>query len=93
MILKAFSIRDQKAEVFNTPFFQKTHGEAERSFRAAVMDEKTQLNKYPEDFNLYYVGQYDDNTGVFEAKDAPEHVLGAIQCHASNKPKIVNDEG
>lgn len=80
MILKMFSIRDAKAEVFNTPFFQSTHGEAERSFRTAVMDEKTQLSKYPEDFDLYYLGEYDNNTGQFTPLDTPQHVLKAITC-------------
>lgn len=91
MILKAFSIRDQKAEIFHPPFYHKTHGEAERSFRTAVMDEKTQLNKYPEDFVLYSVGEYDDNTGVFKSKDTPEPVLRADSCIAV-KPKLISDD-
>lgn len=78
MQLLAFSIRDSKAEVFYTPFFSKTHGEAERNFRQAVNDEKTTLNKYPEDFDLYYLGKYDDNTGKLESLDTPSHVIKAV---------------
>lgn len=80
MQLKVFSIRDAKAEVFNTPWFKGTHGEAERDFRAAVNDQQTSLNKFPEDFDLYYLGDYDDHTGVFQSLDTPQHLLKAISC-------------
>lgn len=79
MILKVYSIRDQKGEIFNTPFFKKTHGEAERDFRSLVGDEKSFVNKYPEDFDLYYLGQYDDNTGKFDPIDTPQHIVKAVQ--------------
>lgn len=80
MILKIFSIRDSKAEVYNAPFFQKTHGEAERNFRTLVNDEKSAIHNYPEDYDLYYIGEYDDNSGTMSTKDTPEHVIKAIQC-------------
>lgn len=80
MIYKAFSIRDQKSETFNPPFFQVTHGEAERNFRAAVADPKTTFNQFPEDFDLYYLGEYDTDKGVFRCMDTPQHVMKAISC-------------
>lgn len=78
MVLKVYSIRDAKAEVFNTPFYQKTHGEAERSFQQLVNDEKSTVHKFSEDFDLYYLGQYDDQTGKFESLDTPQHMQKAI---------------
>lgn len=85
MILKAFSIRDQKSEVYNSPFFKSTHGEAERDFRSACNDEKTMIAKYPEDFDLYYIGEYDDNKGQFKPIDTPQHILKAIACIAKKQ--------
>lgn len=85
MQLKIFSIRDSKSEVFNTPFYKKTHGEAERDFRSVVNDEKSTLNKYPEDFDLYYIGEYDDNKGLITPLDTPQHVVKAVLC--LNKPQ------
>lgn len=78
MNLKVYTIRDSKAEVFNTPFFQKSHGEAERSFRELINDEKSMVSKYPEDYDLYYLGQYDDQTGTIEALDTPQHMQKAV---------------
>lgn len=78
MVLKVYSIRDAKAEVFNTPFYQKTHGEAERAFQQLVNDDKSTVNKFAEDFDLYFLGEYDDNSGTFKGLDTPQHMHKAI---------------
>jgi hypothetical protein len=78
MILKVFSIRDAKAEVYNTPFYKPEFGEAERDFRTAVNDEKTLFNRYPEDFDLYYLGEYNDKDGKVNWEDTPKHMLKAV---------------
>lgn len=80
MIRKAFSIRDSKSEIFHLPYFCATPGEAERNFRQVVNDPQGQINKFPEDYDLYYIGQYDDNTGKFAPLDTPEHIIKAINC-------------
>lgn len=80
MILKAFAIHDQKSKAFHTPFFKHTHGEAERDFKTAVNDtsSSSMLSKYPEDFDLYHVGEYDDQTGLFTALPTPAVVTKAV---------------
>lgn len=78
MLMKAYTIRDSKAETYGLPFFQATHGMAERSFRELVNDPQSKVNKFPEDFDLYYIGEYDDQTGKFEALETPEHQLKAV---------------
>lgn len=88
MELKAFSIRDQKSEVFNTPFFQKTHGEAERSFRELVTDQKSMVHKYPEDYDLYFIGTYNDQTGLIKPLDTPQHMLKAVQIKTQQTPNV-----
>lgn len=79
MVLKAYSIRDAKAEIFHPPFYKHTHGEAERDFRTLTNDGKSNVNKFPEDYDLYYIGDYDDNTGKFHPTDTPQHQLKAVQ--------------
>lgn len=80
MILKIFSIRDTKAESYGVPFFQPTEGEAERSFRTAVNDPKSKLSLYPEDFDLFYLGVYDDATGKATWEKTPQHRIKALAC-------------
>ena len=78
MVLKIYSIRDSKGEVYNAPFYQKTHGEAERNFRSLANDEKSTIFQYPEDFDLWYLGEFDDNKGEFKPLDTPQHMLKAV---------------
>lgn len=85
MKLKIYSIRDSKAEIFNTPFYQKTHGEAERNFRSLVNDDKSQVHKYPEDYALWYLGEYDDQTAKFDTLSQPQHMINAIDAIMLNK--------
>lgn len=78
MNLKMFSIRDSKAEVFNQPWFAKTHGEAERNFTQLAKDPKSFVSQFPDDFDLYFVGEYNDQTGEVLPLDTPHHLLKAI---------------
>lgn len=78
MVLKAFTIRDAKGEVFHPPFFKRHHGEAERDFTALVRDPKSQMHQFPEDYDLYFVGEYDDQTGVFKSLETPQHMMKAV---------------
>lgn len=82
MLLKIFTIRDSKGEFYGQPFFQKSHGEAERSFRTLTTDGKSTVNQYPEDFDLYYLGEYDDQSGKFKTLDTPQHMIKAVACKA-----------
>jgi hypothetical protein len=89
-MLKIFSIRDAKTEVFNTPWFQRTHGEAERNFRKLVSDPKSNVHAYPEDYDLYYLGEYSETEGKFKTLDTPQHVCKAIQYAKEEGPSLTN---
>lgn len=79
MRLKLYAYRDSKIETFTDPFLQHTPGEAERTFRDTVSNPKSKLNQHPEDFSLYYLGEYETNTGIITPLKAPEHIMQAIQ--------------
>lgn len=83
MTLRVYSIRDAKAEVFNQPWFAKTHGEAERNFMQLARDEKSMVGQFPEDYDLYFIGTYCEQTGVIESLDTPQHILKAVSVKAS----------
>lgn len=75
--MKVFSIRDVKAEGFNTPFFQQTFGLAERAFKEAANDTNSQIHKNKQDFSLYCVGEFEHTTGVITPVNPPQHVCDA----------------
>lgn len=80
MQLKIFSIRDTKTEIYNRPFYCLTNGEAERNFRDIANDDKSKISQHPEDYDLYYLGEFDDNSGKGNWLDTPLHIVKAVNC-------------
>lgn len=90
MELRVYSIRDSKAEIFNQPFFQKTDAEAQRSFAQLIRDPKSTINQFPEDYDLYFLGTYDDQTGVIKSMDTPQHMLKAIAAKPRESASVTH---
>lgn len=60
------AIRDQKANNFTQPFTAPSIGIALRSWGDQINDPKNaELDqaRHPEDFAMWHIGEYDDNTG------------------------------
>jgi len=74
--MKLFAVRDKKAQYFLKPFFARNEGEASRSFVDACHDTQTPLAHHPEDYDLYLIGGFDDETGSL--KPADEHPEAAL---------------
>lgn len=81
--MKIFSIRDQKAEAFENIFLQNTNGQAERYFTSLVNDPKTLIAMYPADYDLYFIGDYDQQTGKIKPCETPQHLISAVQLKGS----------
>lgn len=77
-----FSVFDSKLAVYNTPFFMQREQAAIRSFTDAVNDPQTTLNKHPEDYTLFHIGDFDDDTGEL----IPVHPRGLITASAVVRP-------
>lgn len=67
------SVQDRASGVFNRPFFVPHRNIAVRDFTDEVnrVAADNQLNKHPDDFDLYLLGQFDDNTGTFTSEGSP----------------------
>lgn len=63
MISKVFSIFDTKGEAFCLPFYKQTKGLAIRDFTDAIKDPQSPYSKYPSEFIMYEIGEYDDSSG------------------------------
>lgn len=96
MELKIFTVHDSKVGAYLQPFFMRSRGEAIRAFITVVNDRQSQFYSHPEDYTLFEVGTYDDQTGRVEAHHVLEPLGLAKQYHhgydnaASN---IKNPEG
>lgn len=94
MIHRVFTIYDCKAEMYLQPFCFKTVGQASRAFEESCNDINHQFNKHPEDYTLFELGTYDDNTAAFEIGATPNALGKAIEYvkHADTI-KLIPDNG
>jgi len=61
-----YAVKDIKIGSFLKPFICEGNVQAERIFQSAVNDDKTQLHQYPEDFQLWLIAQFDDESGQYK---------------------------
>lgn len=64
MKLKIYSVFDVKTDMFMTPFFMSTNGQAMRAFSDLASDKNTTVGRHPEDYKLLCIGLFDDEQGV-----------------------------
>lgn len=72
------SIRDRAADAFGRPAFVPSQGTAIRSFQDEVnrQDANNEMNRHPDDFDLYILGHFDDQTGHFDAHEPRQIAIG-----------------
>lgn len=62
---KVYSVFDIKAGTYSAPHPCVSRGVAMRSFETEVNNPASMLNKYPKDFVLYEIAEFDDCTGAY----------------------------
>lgn len=90
MKLKVYAVYDSKVQTYDKPIFMRSRGEAVRSWDTVANDPSTQFFKYPEDYSLMEIAEYDDETGTFENAKVPQN-LGLAS--AFRKPTAIHTEG
>lgn len=74
MILKVFAVYDEKAEIFAQPFFMANKGTALRAMSNVFAKPEHEFTKFPQDYTIYELGEYDDSNGRMLPYDKPQHV-------------------
>lgn len=69
--LMVYSIHDQAADAYITPFFLPNDDLAKRAFYQCVQDENHQFHKSPQDFCLFKIGEFELITGALEPLKTP----------------------
>jgi len=69
-----YAVKDLAVQAFGDCFLTRAPGEAMRSFQDEVnrTDGKSAVAQHPEDYELYKIGTYDDQTGKLHALEHPE---------------------
>ena len=82
MILKVFTVYDDKAEAYTAPFFVPTAGMAVRTFRDCANSESHHFGQNPADYTLFYIGEFDDATAEFIAAETNKSYGTALSHQA-----------
>lgn len=85
MIYEVYSVMDKAVKAFLPPIFTRTRGEVMRSFAATVNEAGNQMHKYSSDYTLYFLGSFDDNSGIFTSTD-PQRVVSANEVLVADEP-------
>ena len=65
MKLQMFSIYDTVSKLYARPFFDINESTAKRNLRTAINDPKSGLAENINDYRLYKIGEFDDQSGSF----------------------------
>ena len=71
------AVRDSAMNAFAKPIFVQSIGVATRSFSDEVnrKGDDNQLSSHPEDFELYQLGTFDEETGRFVNCEVPQLIV------------------
>ena len=83
---KIFTVYDQKAEAYLPPFFLPQVGQATRVFADCVNSDSHQFAKHPEDYTLFQLGTFDDNTGEILKLTVPKLLGTGLDFKVTHDP-------
>jgi hypothetical protein len=73
MIVNMYGIYDSAAKAYTKPLFMQTDGLAMRMFTDIVQPgQDSDISKHPEQFKLFKLGEYDDQTGIVTCDEGPQ---------------------
>lgn len=73
--LHVLAVRDAALQAFGAPFFVPAVGVGSRSFVDEVNNPESVFNKHPDDYELFELAVYDQESGVFNCLERPRSVL------------------
>lgn len=66
MKLVIVAIRDRAVDAFMRPWYVRSTGEALRVFSDSVNSQDSAMKAHPEDYDLYVLGTFVEETGLFD---------------------------
>lgn len=88
--LKIFSLFDKKSAHFGKPIIAPHHAPLIREFSEAVNDDKSTFSKFPSDFDLYEIGDFDHITGQITPQTNPIHIINLTTLKEIKQESIKN---
>jgi hypothetical protein len=80
-----YSVYDTVAETFNIPFKELNNASAIRSFQHSVIEQP-----HKDDYALYFVGTFDDDSGRYEIPKEPLRLLTGLEVQVKQPDSLVD---
>jgi len=81
-----YTAYDKKAAAYLQPFFMRTDAEAVRAIQDAANDPQSLFHHHAADYQLCYIGTFDDATGVL--CPGAQRVVVDVGVLTDGKPKV-----
>lgn len=78
MNTKIYSIYDEASQAYMMPFFSPQNASAIRAVVTQLKDPNSMLAHNPEDFTLYCIGGYNDQTGLIDNNMQNPELIGKL---------------
>lgn len=92
MIQKMYSIKDTVKGQFLGIYMEDTDAAAVRAFETLINDYNTVVGRYPSDHQLYYLGEYNTETGELDDITVKFIVQGAALRKRGNNIVLQQNE-
>lgn len=79
MVQKLYSVYDSKASYFLTPWPCRNDGMARREFAGVCSNPDSPMGKFPADFVLFQVGEYDDHDAKLTSAVPPVRLCDGVE--------------
>lgn len=79
--VQIYSIYDKTAKTYNRPMEIINKGKAMQVFQAMVNEKEKQsdLSRWPDQFSLYHIADFDNETGKLDAFTEPQHIANGVE--------------
>ncbi len=92
MILKIFTIYDEKAKAYLPPFFLPESGMAIRTFKDCINSKEHQFAKNPDDYTLFALGFFNDASASMEPHAPKSLGNGLTYITPDPQPDLFNEK-
>lgn len=82
------AIKDRALNAYMRPFFAQTKGQAIRMFNDEINNADSPMHKHPDDYDLWYLGEWDDQTGRLDNQGEYEHEFQPEQLAIGKNAKL-----
>lgn len=89
MILVITAIKDNKAEIWHPPMFTRSAAITERWFANELLTHASDISKTPQDYDLYYLREFNDETAELTINDTQKVIAQGLQL----KQRLLKEAG